>query len=145
MAAPMPRVPPVTNATRGMMLLPHLTSSNGTTEDGRQTTDIRRPYLSSVVRCLSLHAHRNAHAAADAQCGETLLGIALAHLVEQRHQHAGARGADRMADGDGAAIDVDLAGVPAEGLVDGAGLRRECLVGFDEVEIADIPAGFLQR
>src|SRR3984957_5993457 len=143
----MPRVPPVTNATRAM--IPSQFLLFRTTEDGRQTTDYRRPSavirrLSSVVRSLSFHAHRDAHAAADAQRGEALLGIALAHLVEQRHQHAGARGADRMTDGDGAAVDVDLAGIPAKVLVDGAGLRRECLVGFDEVEVADIPAGLLQ-
>ena len=41
-----------------------------------------------------------------------------------------------MADGDGAAIDVDLAGVPAHVLVDGAGLRGEGLVGFDQIEVA---------
>src|SRR5262245_38734933 len=50
-----------------------------------------------------------------------------------------------MPDGDGAAVDVDLVGVPAEVLVDGAGLRRERLVGLDQVEIADAPAGLLER
>src|SRR5580700_10470932 len=155
MAAPMPRVPPVTNATRAM--IPSLTSS---------WPGLSRPSTSCLLElkgvdvphkaghddywaldrgALAFHAHRNAHAAADAQGGEAFLGVALAHLVEQRHQHAGARGADRMADGDGAAVDVDLAGVPAEVLVDGAGLRREGLIGFDEVEIADIPAGLFQR
>src|ERR1700726_1602938 len=133
----MPRVPPVTNATRGMMLLPGIASSNRTTDDGRKRTDqsvslIRRP--SSVLCRLSFQAHRDAHAAADAQRGEALLGVALLHLVKQRHQHAGARRADRMADGNGAAVDVDLAGVPAEVLVDGASLRGERLVGFDQIE-----------
>ena len=37
---------------------------------------------------LTLHAHGNAHAAADAQRGEAFLGIALLHFVEQRHEHA---------------------------------------------------------
>src|SRR5256885_5270167 len=46
--------------------------------------------------------------------------------------------------GDRAAVDVDLAHVPAEVLVDGAGLRREGLVGLDEVEVAGPPAGLLQ-
>ena len=50
-----------------------------------------------------------------------------------------------MADGDGAAVDVDLVGVPADALVDGAGLGGEGLVGFDEVEIVDVPAGLLER
>ena len=49
-----------------------------------------------------------------------------------------------MAEGDGAAVDVDLAGVPAEVLVDGAGLRREGLVGLDQVEVVGLPAGLLR-
>src|SRR6266480_2192003 len=46
-----------------------------------------------------------------------------------------------MADGDGAAVDIDLVGIPAEPLVDGTGLRREGLVGLDQVEVLDGPAG----
>src|ERR1700722_19794754 len=80
----------------------------------------------------ALHAERDAHAAADAERGETLLGVALLHLVQQRHQDAGAGSADRMAERNRAAIDVDLAGVPAEIFVDRAGLGGERLVGFDE-------------
>src|SRR5262249_28116615 len=50
-----------------------------------------------------------------------------------------------VADAIGAAVDVDLRGVPAEVLVDRAGLRGESLVGLDQVEIADVPAGLLER
>ena len=50
-----------------------------------------------------------------------------------------------MADGDGAAIDVDLVGVPAELLADRERLGGERLVGFNQVEVLDRPAGFLQR
>src|ERR1700688_659824 len=96
-------------------------------------------------RGLALHAHGDAHAAADAERGEALFGVALLHFVQERDQHARARGADRVANGDGAAIDVHLAGVPAEILVDRASLCGECLIGFDEIEIADAPAGLLQR
>src|ERR1700760_3375847 len=90
-------------------------------------------------------AHSNTHATADAQRGEALLGVALLHFVEKRHQHARAGGANGMADRDRAAIDVDLAGIPAEVLVDRAGLRRKSLVGLDQVEVADAPAGLLER
>jgi hypothetical protein len=34
---------------------------------------------------LSFNAHRDAHAAADTQRGEGFFGIALLHLVQQRH------------------------------------------------------------
>ena len=50
-----------------------------------------------------------------------------------------------MADGDGAAVDVHVRGVPAHVLVHGAGLRGEGFVGFDEIEIAGFPAGLFQR
>src|SRR5579864_9648023 len=94
---------------------------------------------------LPFYAHSDAHAAADAQRGQALLGVAFLHLIEERHQDARSRGADRMADGDCAAIDVDLAGVPAEVLVDRASLRDERLVGLDQIEVADAPTGLLQR
>src|SRR6266478_5717754 len=113
MARPMPRVPPVTSATRAM-----------------STSPIRLNCSSSLVAS-ALDAEGDAHAAADAQGGEPLAGAAPLHLVEQGHQDAGARRADRVAERDGAAIDVDLRGVPAELLVDGAGLGGEGLVGLD--------------
>ena len=53
--------------------------------------------------------------------------------------------ADRMAERDGAAVDVDLRGIPAEVLVDRAGLGGEGLVGLDQVEVVGRPAGLLQR
>src|SRR3546814_2609744 len=62
---------------------------------------------------VALDAHGDAHAAADAQGGEAFLGVAALHFIQQGHQHAGARGADRMADGNGAAVDVHLVGIPA--------------------------------
>src|SRR5258707_10203941 len=106
------------------------------------------PAAFSSVACnasVACDAHSNPHAAADAQRGEALLGVALLHLVQQRDQHAGAGSADRMADRDRATIDVDLGSIPAEVLVDRAGLRGESLVGLDQIEIADVPAGLLQR
>ena len=42
-------------------------------------------------------------------------------------------------------LTLTLRGIPAEVLVDRAGLRGEGLVGLDQVEVADVPAGLLQR
>src|SRR5262245_26852815 len=117
-AAPMPRVPPVTIASRAI-----------------------RPSLWSAA----FDAHGNSHAAADAQRRQALARLPLLHLVEQRHQHPPARGADRMAERDRATIDVHHIGVPAEFAVDGAGLGGKGLVGLDEIEILRLPAGPLQR
>src|SRR5215475_670754 len=92
----------------------------------------------------ALHAHGDAHAAADAKRCKTFLGVALLHLVQQGDQDAGTRGPDWMADGDRTAVDVHFAGVPTEILVDGAGLRRERLVGLNEIEVVGFPPGLLQ-
>ena len=149
-AAPMPRVPPVTNCNaRHALLLPEFFYNRRFDDLDISKNAFRRSALHALstvhVRGLTaLHAHRNAHAAADAQRGEALLGVAPLHLVEQRHQHARAGRADRMADRDRAAVDVDLVGVPAEILVDRAGLRGEGLVGFDQIEVGLAPAGLLQ-
>ena len=53
---------------------------------------------------LPLDRERDAHAAADAQRGEALAAAATGQFVQQRRQDARARGADRMADGDRAAL-----------------------------------------
>src|SRR5438477_2030280 len=50
-----------------------------------------------------------------------------------------------MTERDRAAVDIDFAAIPGEVLVDGAGLGRKGLIGLDEVEILDLPAGLLER
>src|SRR5215212_6600488 len=87
------------------------------------------------------NAHGDTHATTDAERRKALFGVAFLHLVKERHQYARAGGADGMPDRDRATIDVDLGSIPAEVLVDGAGLRRERLIGLDQIEIADVPAG----
>ena len=103
----------------------------------------RAPFC--VDCALPFDRHRDAHAAADAERREALLGVATRHLVQKRRQNARAGGADRVADGDGAAVDVDDRGVPAQVLVDRERLRGEGFVRLDEIEVLDRPAGLLQR
>src|SRR5688572_31574203 len=98
----MPRLPPVTTATRAML------------------------------RSSTLDAHRHTHAASNAQGCDAFPGIAPAHLMEQRGQNARAGSPDRMAKRNCAAIDIDDIGVPAHVLVDRASLSGECLVGLDQ-------------
>src|SRR5436305_15338540 len=83
----------------------------------------------------ALHAHRNAHAAADAERGKAFLGIALAHLVQQGDEHPRPGRADRMSERDRAAVDVDLGGIPTKVFVHRARLRRKGLVRLDQTEI----------
>ncbi|MDT4818636.1 hypothetical protein FQZ97_517340 [compost metagenome] len=49
-----------------------------------------------------------------------------------------------MAKGDGAAVDVDPRGVPAQLPAHGQGLGGESLVGLDQVKLAQAPAGLVQ-
>src|SRR5205085_6509267 len=121
----MPRGPPVTTATRAIyaspQCLPQLKDVDGRDKPGHYVNI-------SCVASSAFDAHRDAHAAADAQRREALFGVALLHLEQQRGQHARAGRADRMPDRDRAAVDVDLVGIPAKVLVDRAGLRGERLV-----------------
>ena len=66
---------------------------------------------------------------------QALLGVAAAHFVQQGDENASARGADGMAEGDGAAVDVHDGRIPAHVLVDRERLGRKGLVRLDEVEI----------
>src|SRR5512134_1651337 len=98
-AVPIPPMPPVTNATRSVI---QCFPSPTTGPPGFCLLPARGPIPRAAPgRCpLALDGERYAHAAADAQTRETLLGVAFDHLVDQRHQNAAARRADRMPDRD---------------------------------------------
>ena len=59
----------------------------------------------------------------------------------QRGHDAGAGHAERVAEGDGAAVDVELVPRDAELVADGHDLRGERLVDLDEVDVVDGHAG----
>ena len=88
------------------------------TEIGPATAEpARGPCTPYKLAFVTLDAHGDAHAAADAQGGQALLGVARCISCKQRGEDARARGADGVADGDGAAVDVDLAGVQPSSLL----------------------------
>src|SRR3954465_673665 len=95
--------------------------------------------------CLTLNGEGDAHAAAYAQRCKPPLGVALLHFVKQRDQDAAARGADRMAEGDGAAIDVDLARVPTHLAVHSYSLRGERFVDLHQIQVLRLPSGARER
>ena len=80
-------------------------------------------------------------AAAKAEGGDAFVGVAALHLVEQGDEDAGATGSDGMADGDGAAVDIDAVEGEAELFGDAEGLDGEGFVEFEEVDVVDGPAG----
>src|SRR6478752_999112 len=110
MAAPIPRVPPVTRATLPisrsslwalLRRFAFFKSKIGPAAD-EPARGLCTPYKRDLI---TLHAHGDAHATTDAERGKPLLGVALLHLMQERDQDARAGRANRMADGDGAAID----------------------------------------
>ena len=76
----------------------------------RAASGCQRMSLGSVT----LHRQRNAHAAANAQRRHAAPRLAAHHLVEECHQDARAGRPDRVAQRDGAAIDIDPLGVEPE-------------------------------
>src|SRR5579884_2223664 len=109
------------------------------------TSPAMKRTIGSGTNLLALDTHRDTHAPANTERGKTLAGIPSLHLVKQGDQDARARGPDRVAQGNGATVDIDLRYVPAEILVDRTGLGGECLVRLDQVEIFLLPTGLLER
>src|SRR5215211_5593817 len=92
-----------------------------------------------------LDDRRGAHAAADAERGEAVREVAPLQLVEQRAQDHRARGAQRMAHGDGAAVHVDLVVRHLEDLQVTQHDRSEGLVQLPEIDVLHAHTGALQR
>ena len=64
--------------------------------------------------------------------------------IEQRRQNARAARANRMAERDGAALNVDPRGVEAELACHRDGLHGERFVQLDEIDVVDRPADLRQ-
>jgi hypothetical protein len=110
----------------------------------RRMSWIRRALLNACLSPLQRQSHTLT--AADAQGRQTFFRIALDHFVQQRHQHAATRCPDRVAEGDGAAVDVDLVQIPLQILGHRQRLRGKSFVGFDQVQLPDCqPALSRQR
>src|SRR5687768_7372386 len=89
----------------------------------------------NVLAVSAFYGQRNTHATPNTQGGNPLASIAALHLVQQRDEDAAARRADGVADRNRAAVDVDLAQVPAHLVVHGAGLGGEGLVDLEQVQV----------
>src|ERR1051326_7239890 len=103
---------------------------------------LRSPLLpASSFFLSSFYGEGAPHSAPDAKRREAAPRVALLHFVEKGDQHARARGADRVAERDGAAVHVHLLRVPAHLPVDRDRLRGEGLVDLHEIEVLRLPAG----
>src|SRR5690606_7311581 len=86
-----------------------------------------------------LDRHGGAFAAADAEGGDAALGVAGLECVEEGDEDAGAAGANGVAEGAGAAVDVELVVGNVEIFHGGHGHDGEGLVHFPKVDVA-VPA-----
>src|ERR1700683_2103719 len=93
-----------------------------------------------AIQVLLLHSFKNtsgALAAAYAHGDQTVFRIAARHFPQDGGGEFGSRAPERMAQGDGASIDVDYFRIDAGLLDDGQGLHAEGLVQFDDADIAE--------
>ena len=74
---------------------------------------------------------------ADAHRRQPKVAAPAAELVNERRHHSRARGAEGMAERDGAAIHIDGRRIEPELAHAGDRLRRERLVQLDQIEIGD--------
>src|SRR4051812_41858979 len=82
------------------------------------TPTLSPPYRGEGARSLPLQQDRRALPPADAEGGEAEVDVAAAHLVEQGEDDPRAGRADRVAERDRAAVDVEPVGVElADGLL----------------------------
>ena len=77
----------------------------------------------------------SAHATSHAHGDHAVAELAAAHLVEQRGGELCAGAAERVAEGDGASVDVNTLRVEAEFADDGESLRGKGFVEFDEADV----------
>src|SRR5207244_12593245 len=85
----------------------------------------------------------NRISATKTQRGDTAMHITADHLVDQRDQHPRPAGTDRMADGNGSAIDVHSVGIKAELTHHSERLDRESFIKLVEIHIFILPAGLV--
>src|SRR5512139_770711 len=102
---------------------------------------------SSCVRCASdaLDDRRGAHAAAHAERHERGREVPPLELVEHHAEDHGARGAERVAEGDRATVHVDLVEREVHVAREAQHHRGERLVDLPQVDVAGLHAGTLQR
>src|SRR5260370_34295077 len=95
-------------------------------------------FVASLLTLLYLNRHRHRASHTEAERGQAAPTAASAQLVDQSGEYAGATGANGMAEGDGAAVDVHTRPVPIQLFAVGQSLGRKGFVDLDQVEVADL-------
>src|SRR2546425_5404461 len=120
-------------------------SSPGLQKSQKAGRSMLRPYKEMTL-LPAFHCQGDGVAAAEAESSDAALEVAASELVEQGDENARAGGADGMADGDCAPIDVDFFGIEFQLARDGDGGDGKGFVELEEVNVFfAIPAGFLEE
>src|SRR6267378_228924 len=112
-----------------------------------ETTRTNRTSMPSPRRSVleALEDAGGAHAAADAHGDHAVAGVAALEFADDGGGKFCAGAAEGVAQGDGASVGIDAAGVEAGLLDDGQGLRGEGFVELDYCHVIEREAGELQR
>ena len=103
------------------------------------------PIFSLTVHDSRSHDRRHAHAAADAEGGQPVAQLAPFQLVHQRAEDHRPGRAQRVAECDRAAVDVDLLGRYPQVAQELQHHRGERLVDLEQVDVLDAEAGPVER
>src|SRR6185503_7365679 len=129
-------------------------AANNTAPNTRSDAKTRRAFsrletsvvdMSVDMSVDSRNAERHGIAAAETQRGEPGGLVAILERVKQRGEDARAARANRMTEGDRAAVHVHAIPIPRQALPVRNRLRRERFVRFDEIVISDRRAGALHQ
>ena len=93
----------------------------------------------------SLDSEGDTISATETQRGNPSSQAALLQGVEEGRENPRAAGADRMSQCDRASVDVHAVGIDPQLAEDGDQLNGERLVDFEEIDITERPANFLQE
>src|SRR5438094_7693925 len=96
-------------------------------------------------RSYQFEGHSHGSTATVTQSGDASRLAALLERVEQSHHQAGTGGAERMPEGDGAAVDIHPVPVPLQRLAVGDNLRGESLIDLQQIPICEAGAGLLAQ
>ncbi len=124
---------------------PSATPSISSKEERRRDSPQRRSVVSEAVAYSRSMIVTLASAAAFAHGLQPVALVPVLERIDQRRHQLGARAAQRMAQRDGAAIDVQPRRIGAGRLQPGQRHRGEGLVDFEQVDVVDLHAGALQR
>src|SRR6266851_1785160 len=95
--------------------------------------------------CLDLYRHGNGASTTQAERCQAPAASTAAQLIDERDENTRTAGADGMAEGDSAAVNVHAGPVPVKFFTVRQSLRGKGLIDLDQVKIVDLQTSTLQQ